>query len=82
VGNSSKVSMKNDMRISMPLSFLLLILVLVKFFILFQLDESSLHQAGLKLTLMELLEDILVLLLVEVFSMRVWGVYWCVLCIS
>ena len=49
-----------------------LILVLVKFFALFLLDGSSLHQAGLKLTLMGLLGDILVLLLVEVFFVGVW----------
>jgi len=39
---------------------------------LFLLNGSSLHQAGLKLTLMGLLENILVLLLVEVFFVGVW----------
>ena len=58
--------------ISTWLSFLVLILVLVKFFVLFLLGRSSLHQAGLKLTLMGLLGDILVLLLVEVFFVGVW----------
>jgi len=52
---------------------LVLILVLVKFFILFLLDGSFLHQAGLKLTLMGLLGDIMVLLLAEVFFVGVWG---------
>ena len=54
----------------MSLSFLVLILVLVRFFVLFLLDRSSLYQTGLKLTMMC---DILVLLLVEVFSVGVWG---------
>jgi len=56
----------------MSLSFLVLILVPVRFFVLFLLDESSLHQARLKLTVNGLLGDILVLLLVEVFSVGVW----------
>ena len=47
--------------------------VLVKFFVLFLLDGSSLHLPGLKLTLMGLLRDILVMLVVEVFSVGVWG---------
>jgi len=71
VGNSSKASMKNDMYDFNVINFFVLILVLVKFFILFLLDEISLHYVGLKLTLMGLLGDILVLLLVEVFSVGV-----------
>ena len=59
--------------ISTWLSFLVLILIVVKFFVLFRLDGSSLDQAWLKLTLMGLLGDILVLLLVEVFFVGVWG---------
>ena len=61
--------MKNDM-----LDFNVIRLfgiVLVKFFVLFLLDGSFLHQAGLNLTLMGLLGDILLLLLVQVFSVRV-----------
>ena len=54
-------------------SFLVLILVLVKFFVLFLWNGSFLHQARLKLTLMRLLGDILVLLLVDVFFVGVWG---------
>jgi len=74
VRNSSKASMKNDMLdFNMIKFFLVLILVLVKFFVLFLLDVSFLDQAGLKLTLMGLLGDILVLLLVEVFSVGVRG---------
>jgi len=57
VGNSSKASMKNDMLDLNMIKFLVLILVLVKFFVLFLLDRSSLHQAGLKLTLMVLLGE-------------------------
>ena len=68
VGKSSKTSMKNDM---MDFSVMVLILVLVKFLTLFLLDESFLHQTGLKLTLMGLLGIIQVLPLVEVFSMGV-----------
>ena len=72
--NSSKASMKNDMLdFNVIKFFFILILVLVKFFILFVLDESFLHQVGLKLTLMGLLGDILILLHVEVFSVGVWG---------
>jgi len=71
VGNSSKASMKNDMLDFNVIKFFVLILVLVKFFVLFLLDRSFLHQAGLKLTLMGLLGDILVLLLVEVFFIGV-----------
>jgi len=36
----------------MKLGFFVLIIVLIKFFVLFLLDGSSLHQTGLKLTLM------------------------------
>ena len=57
--------------ISTWLSFLVLILVLIKFFVLFLLDECSLHHT-VKLTLMGLLGDILDLLVVEVFSIGVW----------
>ena len=56
--------------ISTWLSFLVL---LVNFSVPFLLDVSSFHQARLKLTLMELLGDILVLLLMEVFFVGVWG---------
>jgi len=69
VENLFKASMKNDM-----LDFNVIRLfgiVLVKFFVLFLLDGSFLHQAGLNLTLMGLLGDILLLLLVQVFSVRV-----------
>ena len=54
------------------LSFLVLILVRVKFFVIFRLDGSSIHQAELKLTLMRLLGNIVVLLIVEVFFVGVW----------
>ena len=43
VENSSKASMKNDMLDFNVIKFLVLILVLVKFFVLFLLDGSSLH---------------------------------------
>ena len=68
--NLSKASMKNDM-----LNF-----NVIKFFSINTctgkvlrplLDGSFLHQARLKLTLMGQLGDILVLLLVEVFSVGV-----------
>ena len=59
--------------ISMWLSFLVSILVVVKFFVLFPLDRNFPHQAWLKWTLMRLLGGIPVLLLVEVFSVGVWG---------
>ena len=59
--------------ISMCSSFFVLTFVLVKFYVLFLLDGNFLHQAGLKLTLIGLLQDILVLLLVEVFFVGVWG---------
>jgi len=72
VRNSFKASMKNNMLdFSVIKFFFVLILVLVKFFALFLLDGISLCQGGLKLTLMRLLGDILVLLLVEVFSVGV-----------
>ena len=45
---------------------------MVKFFVLFLLDGSFLHQDELKLTLMGLLGGILVLLLVDVFFVGVW----------
>ena len=57
--------------ISASLYFLVLILVLVKIFVLFLLDGSFLRRGRLKLTPMGMLGDILVLLLVEVFSMGV-----------
>jgi len=69
VGNLSKASIKNDMCSS----FLVLTLVLVKFYVLFLLDESFFHQVGLKLTLMGLLGGILVLLLAEVFFVWEYG---------
>jgi len=49
---------------------LVLILVLVKFFVLFLLDGSSLQHVGLKLTLMGLLGDIMILLCTFHGSMR------------
>ena len=53
VENSFKASMKNDMLdFNDVIKFFVLILVRVKFFVLFLLDGNSLHQAGLKLTLM------------------------------
>ena len=74
VSNSSKASMKNNMfDFNVFKFFCINTLVLVKFYVLFLLDESFLHRAGLKLTLMGLLGVIQVLLLVEVFSMGVWG---------
>jgi len=63
--------MKNNMLDFNVIHILVLILIVVKFFFLFLLDESFLHQAGLKLTLMVRLDVILVLLLVEVFSVEV-----------
>jgi len=54
VRNSFKASMKNDMLDFNMIKFLVLILVLVKLFVFFLLDGSSLHQVGLKLTLMGL----------------------------
>ena len=54
-------------------SFFILTLILVKFYVLFLLDESFLHHVGLKLILMGLLGVIQVLTLVEVFSVGVWG---------
>ena len=40
VDNSSKSSMRNDMFDSMCLSFFLLILIVIKFYFLFQFNES------------------------------------------
>ena len=82
VDNSSKALMKNDMSISMCSSFLVLTLVLVKFYVLFLLVESFLHHTGLKLTLMRLLGVIQVLPLVEVFFVEYGEVYWSFLCVS
>ena len=59
--------------ISTWLSFLVLILAVVKFLVLFLLDESFFHKIGLKLTTMGLLGGILVLLLIKVFSVGVCG---------
>jgi len=64
VGNSSKTSMKNDM-LDFNMIKVFFCINTRKFFVFFLLDGSSIHQAGLKLTLMGLLGDILVLLLCE-----------------
>jgi len=60
VENSSKASMKNDILDFNVIKFFGINTRTGKFFVLFLLDGSSLHQAGLKLTLMGLLGDILV----------------------
>ena len=66
VRNSSKSSMHNDMFDFNVLKFFDIYTCSSKVL----LDESFLHQVRLKLTLMMLLEVLLVLLLVEVFSVR------------
>ena len=68
--------------ISTWLRFFLLILVVVKFFVLFLLDESFLYQAGLKLTLMGLLGVSWSCYLWRYFPWEYEGVYWCFLYVS
>jgi len=71
VGNSSKASMRNDMLDFNVIKFFGINTHNGKVLHLFLLDGSFLHQAGLKLTLMVQLGVILILLLVEVFSVGV-----------
>jgi len=59
-----------------------LILVLVKFFVLFLLDVSFLHQVGLKLALMRLLGISWSCYLWKYFSWEYGEIYWSFLCIS
>ena len=71
VGNWSKASMKNDMLDLNVIKFFGINNHIGKVLRPLLLDENSLHQAALKLTLMVLLGDIPVLLVVEVFSLGV-----------
>jgi len=64
------------------LSFSVLIFVVVKFFVLFWLNESFLHQTVLKLTLIGLLGVFWSCYLWKYFPWEYKGVYWCFLCVS
>ena len=70
-GNSYKASMKKDMLDFNFITFFGINTRTGKVLCPLLLDGSSLHQAELKSTIMGLLGDFLVLLLVEVFYMRV-----------